>query len=139
MAKTIKRISHIGIAVNNIEEAIKLWVNMFGLEAKEIETVDQELRIAIIAVGGSKIELLESTNPEGVIAKYIKRRGEGLHHLALEVSNIQKALEILRNKGVPLIDEKPRPGAENTKIAFLHPRETKILIELVEPARKRER
>jgi len=93
----------------------------------------QKVKTAIIPVGESKIELIESTDPEGPIAKHIERRGEGLHHLALEVSDIQSALETLRKKGIPLVDEKPRIGAEDTKVAFLHPKGMKVLIELVEP------
>ncbi|MDD5590922.1 MAG: VOC family protein, partial [Dehalococcoidales bacterium] len=81
----------------------------------------------------SKIELLESTDPEGVIARYIEKRGEGLHHLALAVSDIEQALSNLRGKGVPIIDEKPRNGVEETRIAFLHPKVAGVLIELVEP------
>jgi methylmalonyl-CoA/ethylmalonyl-CoA epimerase len=91
------------------------------------------VRTAIIPVGESKIELLESTDPEGVIARYIEKRGEGLHHLALEVDNIKDTLEMLAKQGVVLIDEKPRNGVENTSIAFLHPKGTKVLLELVEP------
>ena len=129
----IKRINHIGIAVNSIEEAVKLYTDALGLKVQDIEVVaDQNVKTAIIPVGESKIELLESTNSEGVIAKYIEKRGEGLHHLALEVSNIDDTLEMLIKQGVPLIDEKPRGGVENTKIAFLHPKGTKILLELVE-------
>jgi len=94
---------------------------------------DQKVKTAVIPVGESRIELLESTDPEGPIAKYIERRGEGLHHLALEVSNIQDALERLSKRGVTLIDEKPRIGAGGHKIAFLHPKGTKVLIELTEP------
>jgi methylmalonyl-CoA/ethylmalonyl-CoA epimerase len=84
-------------------------------------------------VGETKIELIESTDPEGAIARHIERRGEGLHHLALEVSDIQSALETLKEKGILLVDEKPRTGVENSKIAFLHPKGTKALIEIVEP------
>ena len=130
----IKKINHLGIAVNNIEEAIKLYTDALGLKVKDIEIVEaQKVKTAIIPVGESKIELLESTDPEGVIAKYIEKRGEGLHHLALEVNDIQQVLATLKEKGTPLIDEKPRNGVENTKIAFLHPKGTKVLIELVEP------
>lgn len=130
----INKINHIGIAVNSIEDAVKLYTEGLGLEVKDTEIVEaQKVRTAIIAVGESKIELIESTDPEGVIAKYIEKRGEGLHHLALEVSDIQEALDTLRERGVQLIDERPRIGVENTKIAFLHPKETKLLIELVEP------
>ncbi len=130
----IKKINHIGIAVNSIEEVIKLYTDVLGLKVKEIEIVeDQKVKTAIIPVGESKIELIESTDAEGPIAKYIERRGEGLHHLALEVSDIQGALETLVKKEVPLVDEKPRKGVENTRIAFLHPKGMKALIELVEP------
>ena len=130
----IKKINHIGIAVNSIEEAVKLYTDALGLKVQDIEVVaDQKVKTAIIPVGENKIELLESTDPEGVIAKYIEKRGEGLHHLALEVGNIEDALEKLTKQGVALIDEKPRNGVENTRIAFLHPKGTKILIELVEP------
>ena len=130
----IKKINHIGIAVNSIEEAVKLYTDVLGLKLKDVVVVaDQKVKTAIIPVGESKIELLESTDPEGVIAKYIERRGEGLHHLALEVSNLQDALDTLAKQGVALIDEKPRKGVENTRIAFLHPKGTKVLIELVEP------
>jgi len=129
----IKKINHIGIAVNSIEEAVKLYTDVLGLELKGVEVVaDQKVKTAIIPVGESKIELLESTDPDGVIAKYIERRGEGIHHLALEVSNLQDALDTLAKQGVALIDEKPRNGVEDTKIAFLHPKGTKVLIELVE-------
>lgn len=129
----IKKINHIGIAVNSIEEAVKLYTDVLGLKLKDVVVVaDQKVKTAIIPVGESKIELLESTDPEGVIAKYIERRGEGLHHLALEVSNLQDALDTLAKEGIALIDEKPRKGVEDTRIAFLHPKGTKVLIELVE-------
>ncbi len=130
----ITKINHIGIAVNSIEDAVKLYTDVLGLKLKAIEIVeDQKVRTAIIPVGESKIELIESTDPEGAIAKYIERRGEGMHHLALEVGSIQQALETLEKKGIPLIDKKPRTGVEGTSIAFLHPKGTKVLIELVEP------
>ena len=129
----IRRIDHIGIAVNSLEDAVKLYADALGLKVKAIEIVEsQKVRTAIIPVGESKIELLESTHPEGVIAKHIEKRGEGLHHLALEVSDIEEVLGALKAKGIPLIDETPRIGVEDTKIAFLHPKETKVLIELVE-------
>jgi methylmalonyl-CoA/ethylmalonyl-CoA epimerase len=129
----ITKINHIGIAVQNIDRALKLYTEALGLEVKDIEIVaEQKVRTAIILVGESKIELLESTDPEGVIAKHIEKRGEGLHHIALEVSNIEEALSRLKAKGIPLVDEKPRRGVENTRIAFLHPKETKALIELVQ-------
>jgi len=129
----ITKINHIGIAVNNIDEAAKLYTDVLGLEVNSIEIVaDQKVKTAIIPVGESKIELIESTDPEGSIARYIESRGEGLHHLALEVDNIEDTLETLKDKGITLIDEKPRSGVDNTRISFVHPEETKILIELVE-------
>ena len=131
----ITRINHIGIAVKSIDEAVKLYTDVLGLNVKDIEVVEeQKVRTALIPVGESKIELLESTDPEGTIAKFIENRGEGLHHLAFEVSNIQDALGTLVSKGVALIDEKPRKGVENTNIAFLHPKGTgRVLMEVVEP------
>jgi len=130
----ITRINHIGIAVNSINDAVKLYTDVLGLKVQDIEVIeDQRARTAIISVGDSKIELIESTDPEGTIAKYIESRGEGLHHLALEVSNIQEALGAMVNKGITLIDEKPRKGVGNSNIAFLHPKSTgRVLIELVE-------
>lgn len=130
----INRIDHIGIAVKSIEDALKLYTDALGLEVKDIEIVEaQKVRTAIIPVGESKIELIESTDPEGVIARYIEKRGEGLHHLALAVSDIEQALDDLQSKDVPLIDEKPRSGVEDSRIAFLHPKAAGVLIELVEP------
>ena len=130
----IGKINHIAVAVSNLEEAMKLYTDVLGLEVKEIEVVEnQKVKIALIPVGDSRVELLESTDPEGPIARYIERKGEGLHHLALEVSNIQDALETVSKQGIPLIDEKPRIGAGGHKIAFLHPKGTKVLIELIEP------
>lgn len=130
----INRIDHIGIAVKSIENVLKLYTDALGLEVKDIEIVEaQKVRTAIIPVGESKIELIESTDPEGVIARYIEKRGEGLHHLALAVSDIEQALDDLQSKDVPLIDEKPRSGVEDSRIAFLHPKAAGVLIELVEP------
>ena len=130
----ITRINHIGIAVNNIDQALKLYTEVLGLSLKEIEVVEeQRTKTAILPVGESKIELLESTDPEGPIAKYIEKFGEGMHHLALEVSDIEDALSKISQSGIPLIDETPRKGVENTRIAFLHPRGTgRVLLELVQ-------
>jgi lactoylglutathione lyase/methylmalonyl-CoA/ethylmalonyl-CoA epimerase len=130
----ITRVNHIGIAVKSIDEAAKFYIDALGLKVKDIEIVaTQKVKTAIIPVGESKIELIESTDPDGVIAKYIEKKGEGLHHLALEVSDIEEALGLLKARGISLIDEKPRTGVENTRIAFLHPKGTKVLLELVEP------
>ncbi len=130
----ITRINHIGIAVNNIDQALKLYTEVLGLSLKEIEVVEeQRTKTAILPLGEGKIELLESTDPEGPIAKYIEKFGEGMHHLALEVSDIEDALSKISQSGIPLIDEAPRKGVENTRIAFLHPRGTgRVLLELVQ-------
>jgi len=130
----ITKVNHIGIAVNDIEEAMKLYTDILGLKVTNIEVVaDQNAKTAIIPVGETKIELIQSTSPEGTIAKFIERRGEGLHHIALEVDDIQDALKTMNEKGVALIDQTARKGVENTDIAFLHPKATRILMEFVKP------
>ncbi len=130
----ITKINHIGIAVKSIDDAIKLYTDVLGLKVKDIEIMaDQKVKTAVIPVGESEIELIESTDPEGAIAKFIESRGEGLHHIALEVNDIQDALGTLVKKGVALIDSKPRKGVGNSNIAFLHPKSTgRVMIELVE-------
>lgn len=129
----IGKIEHIGIAVNNLDEAIKLYTDVLGLKVTDTEVVEeQKVKTAIIPVGESKIELLQSTNPEGIIAKFIQKRGEGLHHIALAVDNLEDAIKNMKSKGIVMIDDNPRIGVQNTKVAFLHPKETKILLELVE-------
>jgi methylmalonyl-CoA epimerase len=102
----ITKINHIGIAVRSIEEAIKLYTEVLGLEVQDIETIDAyKVKIAIIPVGDSRIEFVEPTDPEGNIAKYIEKKGEGLHHLALEVDDIETALSSLKARGIPLVEE----------------------------------
>jgi methylmalonyl-CoA epimerase len=129
----IGKVDHIGIAVQNMDEALKLYTDILGLQVAAVESIEeQKVKTAIIPVGESKIELLESTDPQGVISKFIDKRGEGLHHIALGVNNLDVTLEKLKAKGVFLIDEKPRRGVQNTRVAFLHPKGTKILLELVE-------
>lgn len=130
----ITKINHIGIAVKNLDEAVKLYTDALGLKVHEIEIVEaQKVKVAMIPVGDSKVELLESTDPEGVITRFIEKRGEGLHHLALETDNIEAALDSVRASGFPLINEEPRAGAGGTRVAFLHPKGAKISLELVEP------
>lgn len=125
------QIDHIGIAVKNIEEAAKLYTDL-GLKVEGTEVVEsQKVKVAFIGIGQSRIELLESTAPDGNIAKFIESKGEGIHHIAVKVDNIEKALEELSAKGYQLIDKAPRPGAGGHKIAFLHPKSTKgVLLEL---------
>ncbi len=130
----ITRINHIGIAVSSLDQALKLYTEVLGLSLKEIEVVEeQRVRTAILPVGESKIELLESTDPEGPLARHIEKFGEGMHHLALEVADIEEALSKVAQSGLPLIDEKPRQGVGETRIAFLHPKGTgRVLLELVQ-------
>ena len=129
----ITKINHIGIVVKSIEEAARLYTDVLGLKVKRIEIIeDLKLKIAMIPVGESLVELLEPTDPEGEYAKFIEERGEGMHHLALEVSNIDDTLETLKKHGIPLIHEEPRSGSGGTRIAFLDPKGTKVLLELVE-------
>ena len=130
----IDKINHVGIAVSSIEDAIALYTDVLGLTVHAEETVEeQKTRTAIISVGESKIELLEATDPESPIAKHVERRGEGIHHLAFEVDDINAALKLMKEKGIRLIDEEPRKGVENSTIAFLHPKATGgVLMELVQ-------
>ncbi len=130
----IKGLDHIAIAVNKIEEAIPIFEQKLGMKLEKTKTVEQQkVKIAILRVGQAKIELLEPTDPSSTIAKFIASRGEGLHHIALEVSDIESELKSLKDGGTDLIDTQPRPGAEARRIAFIHPKSTKnVLIELVE-------
>jgi methylmalonyl-CoA/ethylmalonyl-CoA epimerase len=130
----LSHIEHIGIAVKNLDEAIKFYEDIFGLKCYSIEEVaDQKVKTAFFQVGQTKIELLESTDPEGPIGKFIEKRGEGTHHIAFATKNIQSSLNGLKEKGVKLIDEKVRRGAEGLNIAFIHPKETYgVLTELCE-------
>ncbi|MCL5981055.1 MAG: methylmalonyl-CoA epimerase [Firmicutes bacterium] len=130
----IKKIDHIGIAVNSIEQSAKLYETLLGLKITATEVVEeQKVKVAFLPTGDSEVELLESTDPEGPVAKFIAARGEGIQHLAFRVENLEEMLAVLKAAGVRLIDEKPRHGAGGAKIAFLHPKETfGTLIELCE-------
>ena len=124
-------IDHVAIAVNNIEEAVKIWEDMdVEIEYEIIE--EQRVRAAIIHFEGERIEIIEPTCSCSPISSFLKKRGEGLHHLAIRVENIEGALEELEKKGYKLIDRTPRLGAGGKKIAFVHPKSAKILLELVE-------
>lgn len=127
-------IEHIGIAVKNLEESIKYYEGVLGLKCYAIEEVaDQKVKTAFFMVGQTKIELLESTSPEGTIAKFIEKKGEGVHHVAFAVENLAGTLKEVEEKGVQLIDKAPRKGAEGLNIAFLHPKSTGgVLTELCE-------
>jgi methylmalonyl-CoA/ethylmalonyl-CoA epimerase len=125
-------IEHIGIAVKNLEESIKYYESVLGLKCYAIEEVkDQKVKTAFFLVGQTKIELLESTDPDGPIGKFIEKKGEGIHHLAFAVEDLPGVLREVEGKGVQLIDKLPRHGAEGFTIAFLHPKSTNgVLTEL---------
>lgn len=127
------KIDHIGIAVRNLSEAIKTF-EALGFEVEEIEEVkEQKVKVAMLPVGESRLELLEATSEDSAIAKFIASRGEGIHHIAINVENIKSSLKKAKDSGVKLIDEVPRIGAGGKKVAFLHPKSTHgVLIEFVE-------
>ena len=128
----IKNIDHVGVAVKDLRETIRFFETVLGLKpTKEVEK--QDMRFAFIPVGDGEIELIEPTDPKHSIAKFIEERGEGIHHIALQVERIEQVLGKLREKGIKLIDEKPRIGAHGVNIAFVDPESAKgILIELCE-------
>jgi len=130
----IQKIEHIGIAVKNLDDAIRFYENILGLKCYKIEEVkEQKVKTAFIKVGGTKIELLESTDSEGPISKFIKKRGEGLHHIAFGVNNLKSSLNEIKDKDIKLIDENPKEGADDLNIAFLHPKSAHgVLTELCE-------
>jgi methylmalonyl-CoA/ethylmalonyl-CoA epimerase len=130
----VKHIDHIGIAVKEIEQAGKFYTDILGLKIENVENVaDQKVNVAFIPITDSEVELLESTEPDGPVAKYISARGEGVQHIAFRVEDIDKALEELKEKGVRLIDQVPRKGAGGARIAFIHPKETNgVLVEICE-------
>lgn len=134
----VSHIEHLGVAVKSLDEAIPYWENVLGLKCYKIEEVaDQKVRTAFFKIGETKIELLEPTCPESTIAGFIEKRGAGIHHMALAVENIEEQLKDAADKGVRLIDQTPRKGADGMTIAFLHPKSTEgILTELCENKNK---
>ena len=128
-------VDHIGVAVNKLDEAISLYRDILGLKLDGVHVLEeQKVRVAFFSTGGeTRIELLEPTDSESPVAKFIDRRGEGVHHIALRVRNIEAALEEFKRKGLRLVDEKPRVGVGGAKIAFIHPKSTRnVLFELCE-------
>lgn len=130
-----KKISHVGIAVNSIEESAPFYRDVLGMEFEGTEVVaEQKVKVAFFVVGESRIELLEPTDPESPVAKFLAKNGPGVHHVAYEVADLEKRLRQLKNEGVRLIDETPRTGAHKTKIAFMHPKASGgVLTELCQP------
>jgi len=130
----ILKIDHIGVAVKSIDDAKKFFVDKLGMNLDNLEdVVEQKVRVGFMPVGDSELELLESTAPDGPVAKYIDKNGEGVQHVAFRVENIEEAIKELKEKGVRMINEEPRQGAGGNKIAFIHPKETfGILVEICE-------
>ena len=130
----IMKINHLGIATKGIEEALKFWGDALGLESVHTETVeDQKVRVAMLPIGDTRIELLEATSEDSPITKFIEKRGGGIHHIAVEVEDIEASLAKLKAEGIRLIDETPRLGAENCLVAFVHPSSANgVLLELVQ-------
>lgn len=128
------KIAHLGIATKEIQEALKFWQDALGLEQVHTEVVeDQKVRVAMLPIGETNIELLEPTSEDSPISKFLEKRGGGIHHIAIEVEDIEKSLEKLKSEGMRLIDETPRVGAEGCLVAFIHPKSTNgVLLELVQ-------
>ena len=131
------KINHLGIATKGIDEALKFWQDALGLEYVHTEIVeDQKVRVAMLPIGESRIELLEPTSDDSPISKFLEKRGGGIHHIAVEVEDIAAALARLKAEGVRLIDEEPRTGAEDCLVAFVHPSSANgVLLELVQTKR----
>lgn len=127
-------IDHLGIATRQIEEAVDFWRDALGLEVAEVEeVVEQRVRVAMLPIGESRVELLEPTSADSPIAKFLEKRGPGIHHIAVRVHDIRAALARMKEQGARLIDEQPRTGAGGSLIAFVHPSSTNgVLLELVE-------
>jgi len=130
----IKHIDHIGIAVKSIEEGKRFFTDILGLKFEKTEVIEeQKVKTGFFPITDSELELLESTEPDGPVAKFIEARGQGVQHIAFRVENLDEALAELKEKGVRLIDQEPRKGAGGARIAFIHPKETSgVLVELCE-------
>ena len=131
---TTARVAHIGIAVRDLDEALRLYHETLGLPLHGRDSVESDgVNVAFLPAGDTELELLEATDPESPVARFIEKRGEGIHHIALEVDDVAETLKILRERGYRLIDEEPRIGAGGVRVAFVHPRSTSgVLIELCE-------
>jgi methylmalonyl-CoA epimerase len=129
--KVFKKLNHIGIGVKNVEQAAKLWTEVFGVKAKP-PMIEGEMKVVMIPLGDILVELIAPVGDQGVIARFLEKRGEGIHHLCFEVEDIYSAMKELAAKGMELVDKEPREGAEG-KIAFLHPKSTYgVLTEIVQ-------
>ncbi len=134
----MKKIEHLGIAVKNLEEANKTYAKLFNQEPYKLEVVESEgVSTSFFMVGENKIELLEATNPDSAIARYIEKKGEGIHHVAFDVDDIYAEMERLKNEGFVILNEQPKRGADNKLICFIHPKSANgVLIELCQEIRE---
>ena len=134
----LKKINHIAIAVNNIEEAAKFYQNVMGLNLSGIEVVKaQKTRVGFFKIGESNIELVQPSETDSPVAKYLESKGQGIHHICFEVDDVEAEVKALLEKGAAMVDQKPRPGAHDTKVAFVHPKSSNgVLIELCEISKK---
>ncbi|WP_459129150.1 methylmalonyl-CoA epimerase [Guggenheimella bovis] len=130
----VMKLDHVGIAVENLDDALEFWRDIMGLEVQGTEIVEeQKVKVAFLPVGDTEVELLESTTEDGPIARFIEKNGAGIQHLAFRVDNIEEAIQYMQDKGMRMIDEKPRYGAGEASIAFVHPKSSRrVLVELSE-------
>jgi len=135
----IKKINHIAIAVNNLEEAAHFYQNILGLKLSEVEIVEaQKTRVGFFKIGESNIELVQPSSPDSPLTKFLETKGPGIHHICLEVDDIEREIKAYLDKGAKMADQTPRPGAHNSRVAFVHPKSANgVLIELVELAHGR--
>jgi len=137
-ASMLKKISHVAIAVKNLEETAHFYQNVLGLNLSGVEVVTvQKTKVGFLKIGESNIELVQPTEPDSPLTKFLETKGPGIHHLCLEVDDIEAEIKALLEKGATMIDQKPRPGAHHSRVAFIHPKSSHgVLIELVEPAKE---
>lgn len=136
----IKKVDHIGIAVKSLEQSLPFYTEVLKIELQGVEVVEsQKVKVAFLKIGEIKLELLEPTSPESAIYKFIEKRGEGLHHVALGVESIQERIEEIKAKGIRMIDDEARLGAASAQVAFMHPKSTgSVLYEFCEKTKKGE-
>ncbi len=135
-----KEMNHIGIAVRSISKALPLYEGIFGMVNEGEEIVEsQGVKVVFLSAGNTRVELLEPLHEKSAVAKFIEKRGEGIHHIALEVDDIKERINELKNNGLQMIDEEPRPGAHHTQVAFIHPKSVQgVLVEILEKPKREE-
>ena len=135
----LKKIHHVAVAVDNLDEAAKFYQNVLGLDLAGVEVVSaQKTKVGFFKIGGSNIELVQPAEPDSPLDKFLKTKGQGMHHLCFEVDDIEAEIKNLLENGATMIDQKPRPGAHNSRVAFIHPKSSSgVLIELVELSKEK--